>query len=404
MKKNLIIAAVVVLLIVIVVASVLTGDEKGEKVYATEVEVRNIESIVSAPGEIDPKVKVNISAHVIGKIEKLYFDEGDYVERGQKLVELERVAIEAQRDRARSELASGQIELRRAQINLDQAELNFNRSRRLREEGIQAEEPFERTRLELENARANLAAAREAVRQTEALLTQAQDDLTRTTILAPIDGKVVQLNAREGEVVVTGTMNNPGSVIAVLADLSDVLVQAEVGETEVVAIEAGQRVRVDVDAVADHVYAGRVLEIGSSATARAGAGSGLRFFTVKILLEDPDERLRPGMTAQVEILTRARENVLTVPVQSVLELDLEDDDTDQPVQVVPVIEEGVVSLEPVETGISDATHVEISKGLEVGQTIVTGPFRTLKRLREGDRVTIQEEGAEDDSESSDEEN
>lgn len=397
MKKKLIIAAVVLLLIVIIAASVMSGQEQGESVYATAVEVRNIESVVSAPGEIDPKVKVNISAHVIGKIDKIYFEEGDWVERGQKLVELERVALEAQRDRVRSELSSRQIELRRSQINLDQAELNFNRARSLREEGIQAEDLYEKSRLDLENARANLAAARESVRQAQAALTQASDDLSRTTIVAPISGKVVQLNAREGEVVITGTMNNPGSVIAVLADLSEVLVQAEVSETEVVGIEPGQPARIEVDAVLDHVYSGHVVEIGSSATSRAGAGSGLRFFVVKILLDDADERLRPGMTAQVEIVTSSLQNVLAVPVQSVVERDLDDDETDQKVKAVPIIEDGAVIFQRVEIGISDATHVEIRAGLEAGQTIATGPFRTLKRLQEGDRVKIREEGSDTDT-------
>ncbi|MBW3670517.1 MAG: efflux RND transporter periplasmic adaptor subunit [Acidobacteria bacterium] len=397
MKKKLIFAAVVLLLIVIIAASVMSGQEQGESVYATTIEVRNIESVVSAPGEIDPKVKVNISAHVIGKIEKIYFEEGDRVERGQKLVELERVALEAQRDRVRSELASRQIELRRSQINLDQAELNFNRARSLRAEGIQAEDLFEKSGLDLENARANLAAARESVRQAQAALTQASDDLSRTTIVAPISGKVVQLNAREGEVVITGTMNNPGSVIAVLADLSEVLVQAEVSETEVVGIAPGQPARIEVDAVLDHVYSGHVVEIGSSATSRAGAGSGLRFFVVKILLESPDERLRPGMTAQVEIVTSSLQNVLAVPVQSVVERDLEGDETEEKVKAVPLIEDGAIRFARVETGISDATHVEIRSGLEVGQTIVTGPFRTLKRLQEGNPVTIREEGGDTDT-------
>lgn len=397
MKKSLIIAAVVIVLIVVVVASVLSGDDNGEKVYAETVEVRDIESAVSAPGQIDPKVKVNISAHVIAKIEKLYFEEGDYVHKGDKLVELERVVLQAQRDRMSSELASRQIELRRAQINLDQAELTFNRADSLRTEGIQAEELFEQSRLELENAKANLAAAKESVRQAQAALTQATDDLERTTIVAPIDGKVVQLNAREGEVVITGTMNNPGSVIAVLADLSEVLVEAEVGETEVVAVEEGQPVRVEVDAMPDEIYDGKVVEIGSSATVRGASGSGLRFFNVKILLEKPDDQLRPGMTAQVEIITSSKKEVLTVPVQSVVEHDLEDDDVEEEVKAVPVIRDGVIDLVPVETGISDATHVEVLSGLEAGDTIVTGPFRTLRRLKEGDRVTIREEGADEKS-------
>jgi HlyD family secretion protein len=396
LKRGLIIGGVILLLAVIVVASMMGGDDKGERVYAEEAGRRNIETIVSAPGEIDPKVKVNISAHVIGKIEKLYFDEGDVVRRGQKMVELERVAYEAQQERVRAELAGRNIELRRAEINLAQSELDLKRAESLRQQGIQTEERYERARLDYENARANLAAAREGVRQTQAALAQAADDVSRTTILAPMDGQVVQLNAREGEVVVTGTMNNPGSVIAVLADLSEVLVVAEVGENEVVQIRPGLPARVSVDAVGDRTYRGSVVEIGSSAAARAGAGAGLRFFRVKIIIKDPDERLRPGMTAQVEIVVSAREDVLSVPVQSVLERELEDQAAEGERKVVPVVADGRVKMVPVETGISDATHVEIVGGIEQGESVVTGPFRTLRRLKDGERVVVREESQDEE--------
>jgi HlyD family secretion protein len=396
LKRGLIIGGVILLLAVIVVASMMGGDDKGERVYAEEAGRRNIETIVSAPGEIDPKVKVNISAHVIGKIEKLYFDEGDVVRRGQKMVELERVAYEAQQERVRAELAGRNIELRRAEINLAQSELDLKRAESLRQQGIQTEERYERARLDYENARANLAAAREGVRQTQAALAQAADDVSRTTILAPMDGQVVKLNAREGEVVVTGTMNNPGSVIAVLADLSEVLVVAEVGENEVVQIRPGLPARVSVDAVGDRTYRGSVVEIGSSAAARAGAGAGLRFFRVKIIIKDPDERLRPGMTAQVEIVVSAREDVLSVPVQSVLERELEDQAAEGERKVVPVVADGRVKMVPVETGISDATHVEIVGGIEQGESVVTGPFRTLRRLKDGERVVVREESQDEE--------
>jgi HlyD family secretion protein len=396
LKKGLIIGGVILLLGVIVGASMMGGDEKGERVYAEEVGRRDIETIVSAPGEIDPRVKVNISAHVIGKIEKLYFDEGDVVQRGQKMVELERVAYEAQQERVRAELAGRNIELRRAEINLAQSELDLRRTESLRQQGIQTEERYERARLDFENAKANLAAAREGVRQAQAALAQAADDVSRTTILAPMDGKVVQLNAREGEVVITGTMNNPGSVIAVLADLSEVLVLAEVGENEVVQISPGHPARVSVDAVAGRTYRGMVAEIGSSAAARAGAGAGLRFFKVKIVIEDPDDRLRPGMTAQVEIVVSAREGVLSVPVQSVLERKLEDQSVEGEQKVVPAVTEGRVKMMPVETGISDATHVEIVGGIEEGQSVVTGPFRTLRRLKDGERVVVREESQDEE--------
>lgn len=397
-----------VLLAIIVIASLMGDREHGEKVYATTAETGEIESVVSATGAIDPKVKLNISAHVIGKIEKLYFNEGDWVEKGQKLVELERVAIEAVRDRTSAQLRNAQIEVRRAQVNLDQRKLELDRARQLHNEGVLTEEAYERTRLDYENAAAAVASANEGVRQAQAALGSAQDDLNRTTLVAPITGRVVSLNAQEGEVVVTGTMNNPGSVIATIADLSDILVEALVSETEVVDVSLGQRARVEVDAIRDHTYEGQVVEIGSSAAASAAAGAGLRFFKVKVLLNEQDDRLRPGMTANVEIVTNSVSGSIRIPVQSVVERGpsgapiASGSQTEERTSMVPVVVEGVIELKKVETGISDATHVQIVSGLDPGDLVVTGPFRTLRTLRSGDRVVVTAESAdEDDDESED---
>lgn len=397
------IAGGVALLAVIVIASAAGGDPKGEVVYVEPVQRRDIQAIVSAPGEVDPKVKVNISAHVIGKIEKLYFREGDMVRKGDRLVDLERAAYVAQRDRMRSEVANRRIEVSRARISLANAEAQFKRAQDLSQQGIQAQELFEQTRLQRDNARAALASAEEAVRQALAGLAQAENDLERTMIVSPIDGKVVQLSAQEGEVVITGTMNNPGSVIAVIADLSEILVQAEVGETEITGIRVGQEARVRVDALPGRVFEGRVAEIGSSASVRAGAGSGIRYFRVEISLINPDESLRPGMTSQVEIVTDAAKGALTVPIQSVVERDPKTlkvrtgrdarAASDSPLgKYVFLYENEKATLRPVTTGISNDTHVAIVSGLQEGDQIVTGPFRTLKSLENEARVRPEEEG------------
>lgn len=401
-----------IVLIVILVASLSSGGAKGEKVYVEPVKRRDIESVVSAPGEVDPKVKVNISAHVIGKIEKLYFKEGDTIRRGQRLVELERVAYVAQRARMASMLANGRIEARRSRINLTNAETQFKRAQRLQEQGISAQELFDRSALELENSRAGLASAEEGVRQAAAGLAQAEEDLARTTIVAPIDGKIVQLNAHEGEVVITGTMNNPGSVIAIIADLSEILIEAEVGETEVVRMRVGQPAKVKVDAVQDFEYSGQVAEIGSSATAKAGS-SGLRYFTVKVGLQNADERLRPGMTAQVDIITESAKNVFSVPVQSVVErapgskgkaASDEDDSDVKKLKYVFVVEKDKARMVQVTTGISNATHVAITSGLKEGDSVVTGPFRLFKKLKDGQTVVPESEKKrlEDEKKDSDE--
>lgn len=396
MKKWQVATLVGVVLIAIILVSVKASGPRGDKVYVETVKRRNIESVVSAPGEIDPKVKVNISAHVIGKIERIYFKEGDTVRRGMRLVDLEKTAFVAQRDRALAELANRRIEVKRSRINLANAELSLKRAQSLREQGVQAEELFDRTRLEWENAKSTLASSDQGVRQSAAMLAQASDDLSRTTILSPIDGRVVSLSAHEGEVVITGTMNNPGSVIAIIADLSEILVQADVAETEIVKVRIGHPARVKVDAVPDKEYHGQVVEIGSSATPRANTGSGIRYFTVKVAIQDADDRLRPGMTSQIEIISDAVKNVMSVPVQSVVDRSPEDEkkgkkdkkdeetaaDENIPKQKYVFVEKNAkAELVPVRTGISNATHVQITSGLKGDEKVVTGPFRTLKKLK-----------------------
>jgi HlyD family secretion protein len=387
-----------VLLAAIIFASVRGGRPRGEIVYTEPVKRRDVQSVVSAPGEIDPRVKVNISAHVIGKIERLYIVEGQNVRKGDRLVDLEKDAFVAQRDRLASEVANRRIEVTRARVALTNAQSQWNRAQSLRGQGIQAEELFDQARLQYDTARASLASAEEGVRQSAAGLRQAETDLTRTTIVAPMSGRIVQLNAHEGEVVITGTMNNPGSVIAVLADLSEILVLAEVGETEVTRVRLAHRAIVEVDAIPDREYSGRVVEIGSSAAVKSGAGGGQRYFKVKIALDQPDPSIRPGMTAQVRIIAEEQKNVIAVPVQSVVERKPEGAraaETEEQPHVL-LHQNGKAVLRPVKTGISDDTHITVLSGLKEGDEIITGPFRTLKNLKNGDSVRIEKEQPEGD--------
>jgi len=400
-KRVLIIVGILAVLAALVVAGIRSGGPKGEKVYAEPAVARKIESIVTAAGEVDPKFKVNISAHVIGKIEHLYFNEGDRVKKGQRLVDLEKPNYIAARDRMKADLANRRIEVVRARAALANAQLQYNRALKLQQQGIQAQELFDRAKLELENAQAGFDSSRTAVTQSEAGLLQTETDLERTTIVSPVDGKVVQLNAHEGEVVITGTMNNAGSVIAVIADLSEILVEAEVGETEVVGIKVGQPAKVHVDAVPDHDYNGHVVEIGSSAAVHPGSTSGMHYFKVKVAIDDPDDRLRPGMTSQVSITTSSAGNAVAVPIQSVVERvpnakkgeEDSSDDSKPKKKYVFVLnaKSDAVKMVEVKTGISDATHVAITSGLKAGDKVVTGPFRTLKKLHDGDAVHVEKE-------------
>jgi HlyD family secretion protein len=396
-KRGLIIAGAIVVIAIIVVASLKGGGSKGQKVYVEKAAEKKIESVVTAVGEINPKVKVNISANVIAKIMKLYFNEGDTVHRGQRLVDLERPAYAAARDRTASLVASTRVELQRARAALQTSEAAYKRAVTLKGQGIQAQELFDQSQLNYHNAQAAAASAEQGVRQAEAALAQSDNDLSHTVINSPMDGKVVQLNAHEGEVVVTGTMNNVGSVIAVIADLSQILVEAEVGETEIVGIKLGQPAKVHVDAIPDKEYKGHVAEIGSSAAVRQGSASTVRYFKVKVAIDDPDERLRPGMTSQVSIITSTSPHSVSVPIQSVVErvpgkkVEDETDDTTPKKKYVFVVKGDKARLVEVVTGISDATHVAINSGLKPGDQIITGPFKTLKKLNDGETVEVTKE-------------
>jgi HlyD family secretion protein len=402
MKKTLIIVGAIVLVAVIIFASVRGGGPKGEKVYVEPVTQRNIQAIVTAPGEIDPKVKVNISAHIVGKIEKIYFVEGDSVKKGQRLVDLEKTAYQAAYSRAQAAVSNSRIEVARAKTAMATTEMAYKRAMNLRQQGIQAQELFDQARQANDNAVAGYNSALQGVNQAQALLQQAQTDLDHTTILSPITGKAVQLNAHEGEVVITGTMNNPGSVIAVIADLSEILVEADVGETEITGIRVNEPAKIHVDAIPEKEYSGHVAEIGSSAALKQGAGAGMRYFKVKVQIDNTDDRLRPGMTAQVSIITTTSGSALSVPIQSVVERvppalaksksGTDDEDENAPKsKYVFVVKDGKAKMTEVKTGVSDATHVAIVSGLSAKDQVVTGPFRTLKKLKDGDSVEVTKE-------------
>ncbi|HVT56865.1 MAG TPA: efflux RND transporter periplasmic adaptor subunit [Thermoanaerobaculia bacterium] len=452
MKRTLLILGGLIVLGGVVFASIRAGEgKKGIKIYAEAAARRPIQQVVKATGEINPRIKVNISAHVIGKIEKLYVNEGDWIEKGKPFLELEKNIFVADRDQWAAQLASAGTGVQQAEVTLADSQIKLDRAQRLKREGITTIEQLEGAVLAEHSARLKLLAAKEAVTQTRANLVRAQTDLGKTTIYAPLTGRVITLNAKEGEVVVSGTMNNPASIIATIADLTEVLAEVDVDETEIVNVAVGQHATLKVDALPKHLYHGRVTEVGSSGYNRANQPD-VTFFKVKVLLADSDPQLRSGMSARAEIETQAHGDALTVPIQSVVERpplaakgsgdrgDHRQGSRDkgnasgspkeissasaggdrrggakgagapggastagagggqaqaakgakgaEEVKVVFVITAGKVHQRKVETGISDETHVEILSGLQPGEQVVTGPYRSLRELKESEAVQI----------------
>lgn len=408
MKKVIIAVIILAVLSSIVITSVVRQRAgKGEKVYVEEASSRDIVELVKAGGEVDARNRVNISSHLIGKIEKLYVEEGDEVKAGDRFLELEKEAFVAGRDDWSSRLAMAQSSVRQAQVSLADAELRAERGRRLNEEGILSRESLEQQELNRTAARLELERSRESVAQARANLNKVRDDLAKTTLYAPISGRVVSLQAEEGEVVVSGTMNNPASVIATIADLSEILAEVDVDETEVARVKVGQSAVLHVDALADQEFTGRVIEVGSSGYGRAGQPD-VTFFLVKLLFENASPELRPGMSVRADIRTAETSGVITVPIQAVVErppLKAEADGegeakggeaSDEEVSVVFLLDGGTARQVTVTTGLSDDTHVEITSGLEGGERVVTGPYRTLRDLDDGDAVRVR--SARDDDE------
>lgn len=397
MRKWWIILAAVAVLAVIVWASLREAGPRGTEVEIQAAERRPISARVKATGEITPDAKVEISAKVVGEIIELPIVEGQEVKKGQLLVQIERDLYEAARNQARAALRQAEVSVRRVEVQLADAERNLRRVRELYDQELVSQEALEAAQLAVDTAEVEQAAQQHTVEQYRSALDRAEDDLARTTIRSPMDGIIIQLDAEKGETVVPGSTNLPGSVIMTVADMSTLLAEVEVTEVDVVDVEIGQQAEVTVDALGSEPLEGRVVEIATSG--RKDPALGTIRFQVKVELEERDPRLRPAMTAKVDILVATSDNALTVPIQAVVKRPLGDDGEElegtaakgvDEQDVVYRVKDGEAAVEPVETGISDELFVEITAGLEESAEIVVGPYRALKGLHDGDPVSVIE--------------
>lgn len=388
----IVVAGLLVLSGVLVASMKAGGAKKGVRVHAEAAARRDIQQVVKATGEIDPRVKVNISAHVVAKIEKLFVNEGDWIEKGRPFLRLEQNVFVADRDQWAAQLRSAETAVQRQDVAVADAAAKLHRAQLLFAGGSFTAEQLENAQLNERSARLQLEEARDLVSQDRANLVRAQTDLGKTVIDAPISGQVIALNAKEGEVVVSGTMNNAASVIGTIADMSEVLAEVDVDETEIVQVRLGQHAELKIDALPKRVYHGKVTEVGSSGYGRPSQPD-VTFFKVKVLLDDGDRQLRSGMSVRAEIETQADKGALVVPIQAVVERPPLDAPGAEEVKAVFVVDGGKARQRKVETGISDETRVEVLRGLRAGDQVVTGPYRALRDLKDGDPLQV---GAPDD--------
>ena len=404
-RSILIIAGIIVVGLFIVLAA-FRNQEKLIPVTVEGAETGKIVSIVTANGKVEAETKVNISADVMGRIVKLPVVEGDYVKKGQLLLEIDRTQTEADVAQARASLAS-------AKVNQEEAQLNFDRQKGLHDRSLISQAEFDL-------ARTNLDKAKASVNQAQAYLDRAMDQLDKCTIRAPMAGTITTLNSEEGENVIIGTMNNAGTVIMVISDLSEIVVKADVDETDIARLALGQEVKISLDAFPDTTFNGKVTEIGNAAKVTGTYQEQVTNFEVTVLITDDIPNIKPGMNATVDITTDTRDGVVKIPIQAVVMRNPEEeknprDDNGKSsgseaeasevleqnkivdkeaekkeVEGVFIVKNDVVEFAPVKTGISDQQYIEIQSGLDVGQKVVTGSYKTLRSLKQGDKVKPKE--------------
>jgi HlyD family secretion protein len=412
-------AALVLILVIVNVAA--QSGKKATSVQLARVRVEDITSRVRAPGKIEPQTLVNISADIMGKVTRLAVKEGDRVKRGQLLLQLDDTQRRADHVQARTALATGQARLRDAEARMRVTEANYQRQRALFDQKLLSQAEWDQATQTYEAARAAFATAREEVERSNAALTAAADNLAKTRIVAPIDGVVSALYVEEGEIVIVGTMNNPGTQILTVSDLSRMIVKADVDETDVVDVILGQKSKITVDAMPDTSFAGTVTEIGNTAKRSAtGAVEGQTNFEVEVTFDQDVPEVRPGMTADVEIDTNTHPKTTGVPIQAVVvrtERELEraakkgkkgekrprrsdaiaaEDDTvgrkDKEITGVFVVRDGVAKFVPVRTGIASETMIEIFGELKAGESVVSGPYKALRELKPEQKVKQEQAG------------
>ncbi|MCU1309750.1 MAG: secretion protein HlyD [Candidatus Angelobacter sp.] len=459
MKKIVIIVVIVVVVIGIVAFTVTQSQRNAVAVQTGPVAPQDLATVVSASGEIKPKTYVNVGANAMGRIMKLHVKEGEHVKQGQLLAQLESVQPAAevaaqkagvnanQTDAVAAEAAmrTNVADWNRAKADAARAKLDFDRAEGLYKAQLIAKSEYDSKKAAFEVADAQVAQAQARINQSKAQMDSAQghiaqaranlssaaDRLDKTTYTAPFDGVITNLPVREGETVVMGIQNSPGSLLMTLADLSVITAEVKVDETDIVNLRLGQAADVTIDAIPGKIFKGHVTEIGNNAVLRS---SGLattqtttgsqeaKDFKVVVTLDNPPDNLRPGLSTTAKITTASKANVLAIPIQALTIRSTKDLEKaankgsaqaaapvspgkkDEEIQgVFKISREGgstKVKFVPVKTGITGSTDIEVLDGLSKDDQIVTGSYKILRTLKNGATVKIDNSVQKKDEEKS----
>jgi len=419
----------------VVIGGVVAGSAIKQSRSQTEVQLgevgrSDLDQIVVASGEVRPRRYVNVGANVSGRILELRVREGDSVEKGQILARVESERYEAGERQSAAGVEAAKADLDRARADLEASNLAFGRVTEMRDEQLVSAQAYDQADAERKMKAAAVDGARRRVAQLQAALDSTRDDLYKTTVYAPMSGVITSLPKEEGEMVIGAMSFNP-TVLMTVADLSVMEAEVMVDETDIRDLKVGQKAEVSVDALGDLTIMGEVTEIGASAIVRgsdasqaqgqlgANTGNQAKDFKVKIVLADPPANLRPGLNASTEITTAVAKNVIAVPIQSVVVREVgedgkvieagaaaadEDDESAASARErgeerdgVFIVREGKAIFTPVQTGIMGDTDIEILEGLDEGQQIVTGSYRTLRSLENEARVKREKDKGKGDS-------
>jgi HlyD family secretion protein len=413
----------------------------GVTVTAETIQRRDLEAIVSASGKIDPKKTVNISAQSTGRITRLAVREGDRVKAGQLLLQIDAVNAEAavRRDQAgvagaSTALEQSRVSLKAAKASLDSARQALKRQQELWQAGLTTRETLERAQTEVDVRESDLNAREQEIKNRETMLNQqeaglasSRHTLSQVRFEAPFDGIVTRRNVEEGENVVVGTMNNAGTVLLTVADMSVIEAEVEVDETDIPLVTLGQKAKIMIDAIPDKSFTGTVSEIGNSPIQTTGTGTTRTAtnFKVTVTIDGQIPEVRPGFTCTAEMTTATRDKALSVPIQALTVRELLFDEkgaviheqrppkprfqfgrpaaptitTPAPattelkpgqkreeVEGVFLMKDGKAEFVRVKLGIAGERYLEVLSGINEGDRVITGPFESVRSMYEGDLV------------------
>jgi HlyD family secretion protein len=397
----LIAGAVVVLLLVF--ARVSARNRAIPRVTTARAQPEDMVSKVTANGKIQAERRVDLSAVVMGQIVNLAVRDGDAVRKNDFLLQIDRNQAVAGEAGSAAALAGSLAALDSARATLDQARRDAERAARNYEAKILPEADYQRAKAALETAEADFQVAQRRVEQNRANLNASRDTLSKTTVRAPIDGIVTNLPVKEGEVTVIGTMNNPGTQLMTISDMSTVEAVLMVDETDVPNVQVGQKAVLSIEAYPDRAFEGVVTQVENSPISRTDSElqglittSDAINFKVRVKLLRPPERVRPGFSVTADVITGAKLRALAIPLAAIVVRDSPKGEKTAAGRIktesgVYVLREGKAKFLPVQLGLSGELKVEVTGGLSPGQEIVSGPFKTLRTLKEGDQVKIENE-------------